>query len=185
MISDKLPYRKLEKEFQNAFPQFNDTIVIVIDADTPETARLEAEKLAEASMGKSARTKALIQFSLNYLNKNGREKTLDAIDNPRNPDHKRFVDGEYYIWVFQTDFNNKATVVAHSVNTTLRGKEWYDVKDSDGKQFFHDIIRICKNKGEGWVLYRWAHPKYKKAMPKLTYFKKVGDLVFNNGFYLE
>ena len=47
MISDKLPYRKLEKEFQNAFPQFNDTIVIVIDADTPETARLQREKLTE------------------------------------------------------------------------------------------------------------------------------------------
>ena len=47
MISDKLPYRRLEKEFQNAFPQFNDTIVIVIDADTPETARLQREKLTE------------------------------------------------------------------------------------------------------------------------------------------
>ncbi|HXX34021.1 MAG TPA: MMPL family transporter [Thermodesulfobacteriota bacterium] len=45
MISDKLPYRKLEKEFQNAFPQFNDTIVVVIDADTPETARLQRDKL--------------------------------------------------------------------------------------------------------------------------------------------
>jgi len=45
MISDKLPYRKLEKELQNAFPQFNDTIVVVIDADTPETARLQREKL--------------------------------------------------------------------------------------------------------------------------------------------
>jgi len=39
MISDNLPYRKLEKEFQNAFPQFNETIVVVIDADTPESAR--------------------------------------------------------------------------------------------------------------------------------------------------
>jgi hopanoid biosynthesis associated RND transporter like protein HpnN len=47
MISEKLPYRKLEKEFQNAFPQFKETIVVVIDADTPETARLQREKLAE------------------------------------------------------------------------------------------------------------------------------------------
>ena len=47
MISDKLPYRKLEKEFQNAFPQFNDTIVVVIDADTPETARLQRDKLTD------------------------------------------------------------------------------------------------------------------------------------------
>jgi len=47
MISDKLPYRKLEKEFQRAFPQFKETIVVVIDADTPEAARLYRDKLAE------------------------------------------------------------------------------------------------------------------------------------------
>ncbi len=47
MISDKLPYRKLEKEFQSAFPQFKETIVVVIDADTPETARLQRDKLVE------------------------------------------------------------------------------------------------------------------------------------------
>jgi hopanoid biosynthesis associated RND transporter like protein HpnN len=46
MISEKLPYRKLEKEFQNAFPQFKETIVVVIDADTPEAARLQTAKLA-------------------------------------------------------------------------------------------------------------------------------------------
>ena len=47
MISDKLPYRKLEKEFQSAFPQFKETIVVVIDADTPEAARFHTEKMAE------------------------------------------------------------------------------------------------------------------------------------------
>ena len=47
MISDKLPYRKLEKEFQSAFPQFKETIVVVIDADTPEVSRLYRDKLAE------------------------------------------------------------------------------------------------------------------------------------------
>jgi hopanoid biosynthesis associated RND transporter like protein HpnN len=47
MISEKLPYRKLEKEFQSAFPQFKETIVVVIDADTPETARLHRDTLVE------------------------------------------------------------------------------------------------------------------------------------------
>jgi hopanoid biosynthesis associated RND transporter like protein HpnN len=47
MISDRLPYRKLEKEFQSAFPQFKETIVVVIDGDTPEAARLYRDKLAE------------------------------------------------------------------------------------------------------------------------------------------
>lgn len=145
----------------------------------------EAEKTGEELKQKSARTKKLVRFAIKYYEKNGREKTLDAIDSPKNPDHKKFIDGDYYIWVFSTDYDKKATVVAHAINSTVKGKEWYDVKDPDGKQFFHDIVRICRNKGEGWVLYRWAHPKFKKAMPKVTYFKKIDDLVFNNGFYLD
>jgi hypothetical protein len=47
MISDKLPYRKLEKEFQRAFPQLGNTIVVVIDAETPEAARFERKRMAE------------------------------------------------------------------------------------------------------------------------------------------
>jgi hopanoid biosynthesis associated RND transporter like protein HpnN len=47
MISEKLPYRKLEKDFQTAFPQFKDTILVVLDAETPEAARLQTAKLAE------------------------------------------------------------------------------------------------------------------------------------------
>src|SRR5512142_1295272 len=47
MISDKLPYRKSEKEFQQAFPQFKENMVVVIDADTPEAARLYRDKLVD------------------------------------------------------------------------------------------------------------------------------------------
>ena len=47
MISEKLPYRKLEKDFQTAFPQFKETILAVVDAETPESARLQTEKLAK------------------------------------------------------------------------------------------------------------------------------------------
>ena len=47
MISEKLPYRKLEKDFQKAFPQFKETILVVVDAETPEAAHLQAAKLAK------------------------------------------------------------------------------------------------------------------------------------------
>ena len=53
MISDRVPYRKLEKEFQSAFPQFKETIVVVVDADTPEAARLQTAKLAERLKGET------------------------------------------------------------------------------------------------------------------------------------
>ncbi len=53
MISEKLHFRRLDNDFTKAFPQLSDTIVVVIDADTPEfavdartrvAARLRAEK---------------------------------------------------------------------------------------------------------------------------------------------
>ena len=46
MISEKLRFRKLENDFARAFPQFSDTIVVVIDADTPELAAIAREHLA-------------------------------------------------------------------------------------------------------------------------------------------
>lgn len=47
MISEKLPYRHLEKEFDRAFPQFGDTILVVLDAPTPEAARFATEAMAD------------------------------------------------------------------------------------------------------------------------------------------
>jgi hopanoid biosynthesis associated RND transporter like protein HpnN len=47
MISDKVPYRMLEIEFEKAFPQLMHAIVIVIDAETPEATRYHKKRLAE------------------------------------------------------------------------------------------------------------------------------------------
>ena len=47
MISDKLAYRKVEKDFQKAFPQLGNTVVVVIDAETPEAASLFQKRIAE------------------------------------------------------------------------------------------------------------------------------------------
>ncbi|MGH8580455.1 MAG: MMPL family transporter, partial [Gammaproteobacteria bacterium] len=50
MFSDKLPWRKTLKEFEQAFPQYDDTLTIVVEAVTPDLAahasRLLSAKLA-------------------------------------------------------------------------------------------------------------------------------------------
>jgi hopanoid biosynthesis associated RND transporter like protein HpnN len=72
MISDKLPYRKLEKEFQSAFPQFKETVVVVIDADTAEAARLHTDKLAERLKRETALFKGVYApGSGEFFEKNG------------------------------------------------------------------------------------------------------------------
>lgn len=46
MISDELRFRKVQKTFHKNFPALHDSIVIVIEADTPEQAREARDKLA-------------------------------------------------------------------------------------------------------------------------------------------
>jgi hopanoid biosynthesis associated RND transporter like protein HpnN len=47
MISEKLPFRKLEKDFSKAFPQLSDTIVVVLNAGTAEQAISVRRRLAD------------------------------------------------------------------------------------------------------------------------------------------
>jgi hopanoid biosynthesis associated RND transporter like protein HpnN len=47
MISDNLRFRKLEKDFNRAFPQLSDTIVVVVNGDTPELAVSARKRLGE------------------------------------------------------------------------------------------------------------------------------------------
>ncbi len=81
MISEKLHFRKLQMDFDKAFPQLTDTIVIVLDADTAEqamaarkrfAAQLRKEKtlfrtIYEPGGGEFFETKGLLYMSLSEL----------------------------------------------------------------------------------------------------------------------
>lgn len=47
MISEKLPFRKLDDDFSKALPHLADTIVVVLDADTAELALSARKRMAE------------------------------------------------------------------------------------------------------------------------------------------
>jgi len=47
MLSEELPFRKNQEQFRDQFPQFNDTLLIVVDAPTPERARMTSERLVK------------------------------------------------------------------------------------------------------------------------------------------
>lgn len=121
---------------------------------------------------------ALVKKGIAFYKKNGEAKTMEAIT-----DKGMLQKGDLYLWVIQTDFKKKAIVVAHGTNKTIPGKEWYNVKDPDGKYFIREICDKAQKKGNGWVEYRWAHPRLKKAKPKVTYLERVNDLIFMCGYY--
>ncbi len=48
MISPDLPFRQAGRDFERAFPQFVELLIVVIDGDTPERAEVAARSLARA-----------------------------------------------------------------------------------------------------------------------------------------
>ncbi len=65
------------------------------------------------------------------------------------------------------------------------GQSVINVKDPDGRLLVQDILAVAKDKGEGWVEYRWMNPASNKIEPKVTYVKRVPDqeLVAYVGIY--
>src|SRR5574340_450849 len=47
MISENLPFRRVEKDFSRAFPNLSNNIVAVIEADSADQAMAARDKLAE------------------------------------------------------------------------------------------------------------------------------------------
>lgn len=65
------------------------------------------------------------------------------------------------------------------------GQNVSQVKDADGVFIIQEILKVAKDKGEGWVEYRWKNPASEKIEPKVTYVKKVDgqNLVAYVGIY--
>lgn len=112
-----------------------------------------------------------------YFTSNGVEEGIKAI-------HKNsgeYRDGAIYIFLY----NYKTGVMeGHGANKSLVGKNLMNMKDADGKMFFHEMTDIIKTKGEGWVEYKWPNPVSKKIEQKSTYIIKINDtLLIGCGYY--
>jgi signal transduction histidine kinase len=65
------------------------------------------------------------------------------------------------------------------------GKNVLAVQDANGRFLVKDIIALAKDKGEGWVEYRWLNPQTNRIAPKRTFVKAVPreDLIVYVGVY--
>ncbi len=86
----------------------------------------------------------------------------------------QFVSTVTYVFLQKMD----GTMIAHPMKASLVGKNLIDLKDSEGKEFFKDMIKIAKENGSGWVDYMWPSPGEEKPSPKTSYVLKVNDEVF-------
>lgn len=122
-----------------------------------------------------AEAKALVEKAAVFYKEKGKDKAFAEFSNPKG----QFSKGDLYIFVVDM----KGMTLAHGGNPKLVGKDMSELKDADGKFFMKEIIKTAKEKGSGWVDYKWANPTTKKVDPKTTYVKKVDDYAFGCGVY--
>jgi cytochrome c len=128
-----------------------------------------------ASNGTADEAKAMVEKAEKLLSAEGSEKAFLVFDDPAGP----FVDRDLYVFVL----NLEGTTVANAVNKALIGKSLLNLKDADGRAFIQDMLAVAKDKGEGWVDYKWPNPTTKKVEGKSSFVKKVGEFIVGAGIY--
>ncbi len=94
----------------------------------------------------------------------------------------RYEEKEYF-WI--NDLTPR--MIMHPYKPEMNGTDITDNKDSDGKQFFVEMVRVCTQKGEGSVEYSWPKPGSTKPVPKISYVKlyKPWGWIIGSGVYAD
>lgn len=125
--------------------------------------------------GSDADAIKMAQKAKDYLLAKGNDKAFAQFNNPKG----QFKNKSLYIWI--VDYQGK--VMAHGGNPALVGQSLIELRDTDGKYFIKESIKIVKEKGKGWVRYKWTNPVTKKIEAKSTYLVTTDDLVIGCGVY--
>jgi cytochrome c len=119
--------------------------------------------------------KAFVNEGVKLCQDKGVDTCLAEFNNPKGS----FIKGELYMFAY--DF--AGTVKAHGANPKLVGKNLLKLKGASGKMLIQELVKTAKT-GEGWVDYKWSHPKTKKIADKTSFVKKVNDsLWIGTGYY--
>ncbi len=119
----------------------------------------------------------LVKRAIAHITAVGIEKACDDFDNP---DDRRFIFGEFYVSVVRLD----GTRLANGMEPWKRGESILEVRDIDGKPYVRYMLARARDKGYGWVQYKWKNPTSQKIELKSTYFEVANDAVINCGIYL-
>jgi PAS domain S-box-containing protein len=96
--------------------------------------------------------------------------------------HMRYK-GEEYLWI--NDLQPK--MLMHPFNTELEGKDLSGIMDSNGTYPFLEFVRVGKEKGEGFVSYRWARKGSTEPLDKISYIRlfKPWGWIIGTGLYRD
>ncbi len=105
---------------------------------------------------------------------------LEAATAEINKKDGKFVTPNTYVFLMDT----KGVMIGHPIKPSLIGKNLSDLKDSSGKEFFKEFIKVATSSGDGWVDYMWPKPGEETPSEKVSYILKTGDETFvGAGYY--
>lgn len=146
--------------------------------------RSRTEKRLKAAI--QARTVEAYDIAMNIYRENrdnrSRHEIKKLIKDALRP--IRFAGGRGYY--FATDLDGIEILFAD--RPQLEGKTLLNMQDTRGKFVIQDMIRIVKDKGEGFYEYTWTRPgRAGKHFPKIAYVKffEPYDWFIGTGEYLE
>lgn len=78
----------------------------------------------------------------------------------------RYDNKSNYFWL-----NDSGPVMLMHVSAKLTGKNVGDLTDVEGTKIFVEMVKIVKEKGEGFVPYKWNKPGLDKPIQKISFVK--------------
>ena len=92
-------------------------------------------------------------------------------------------DGSNYFWINDM----QPTMVMHPIKESLIGKSLGGIKDPDGTPLFLNMVDIVKQKGEGFVPYKWPKPGFEEPVDKVSFVKGFSEWgwLIGSGVYID
>jgi methyl-accepting chemotaxis protein len=90
--------------------------------------------------------------------------------------------GKDYLWLNDI----QPVMIFHPYRSDLNGKNLSDYKDPNGKQFFLEMVNVCRVQNAGYVSYMWQYKDdASKIIPKISYVKLIPGLnwIIGTGLY--
>ncbi|MEZ4528959.1 MAG: cache domain-containing protein [Desulfobacterales bacterium] len=88
-----------------------------------------------------------------------------------------------YFWINDT----QAIMIMHPYKPELNGSHLGEYKDVNGKHLFLEFVRVCLEKGEGFVDYYWPRYGTEESIPKLSFVQifKPWNWIIGTGIYTD
>ncbi|HBT99513.1 MAG: Methyl-accepting chemotaxis protein 4 [Thermotoga petrophila] len=92
-------------------------------------------------------------------------------------------DDNNYFWINDT----YPRMVFHPTKPELNGQDLSNYKDPNGVYLFNEMVKVAKEKGEGFVSYSWPKAGSDKPEPKVSYVKlfEPWGWIVGTGIYVD